>query len=57
MVSVAIRPHVRVVDGHLDASSLSLLTSWIELNRDTLIRYWDGEIDTVDALAAIRHLS
>src|SRR5437868_13569489 len=38
MVSVAIRPNVRVVQGEMIASDLALLTRWIELNRDALVR-------------------
>jgi hypothetical protein len=56
MVSVAIRPRVRVVEGELDAKELALLSSWIELNRDALIAYWNGEIDTRDALDALQRI-
>ncbi len=54
MVSVAIRPEVRVVDGMMPASDLALLDRWVQLNYDVLIKYWDGEIEfTEDAIAAI----
>jgi len=54
MITVAIRPTVCVVRGALDPRDLALLTRWIALNRDTLIRYWDGDIEyTEDATAAI----
>jgi hypothetical protein len=33
-----------VVEGELNASDLALLTKWIELNRDVLPEYWEGEI-------------
>ena len=34
-----------------------LLRRWIELNREALIKYWDGEIDyTEDAIAALQPL-
>jgi hypothetical protein len=47
-------PSVRVVSGALDHRDLALLTRWIDLNRDTLIKYWDGDIEyTEDAIAAI----
>jgi hypothetical protein len=45
MVTVAIRPSVRVVRGRLDAHDLALLTQWIDVNRDTLIDYWNGIIE------------
>jgi len=54
MVSVAIRPHVHVVDGKMSGSDLALLTKWIEMNHEVLVQYWDGDIDTKDAVDAIR---
>lgn len=55
MVTVAIRPNARIVRGRLDPSDLALLRRWIELNRETLIKYWDGDIDyTEDAIAALQ---
>src|SRR5260370_17702883 len=54
MITVAIRPSVRVVRGTLDPRELALLTRWINRNLDTLIKYWDGDIEyTEDAIAAI----
>jgi hypothetical protein len=54
-VKVAIRPTVRLKDGYLDTHELALLTRWVDLNRDTLIRYWDGEIEsTSDVLQVLR---
>lgn len=53
-ISVAIRPNVRIVEGKMSASDFAALAKWIELNRDALVRYWDGEIDTKDAIDAIR---
>ncbi len=54
MVSVAIRPAVRVVEGKMSAGHLALLTKWIELNRDILLRYWEGDIDRKGAIDGIR---
>lgn len=55
MVSVAIRPDVHVVEGKMSASDLALLTEWVELNHDVLVRYWNGELEsTEDAITAIR---
>ena len=54
MTSVAIRPKVRVVEGSMSAGELASLTKWIELNREVLLKYWEGEIDTKDALDTIR---
>ena len=57
MVSVAMRPEVHVVQGKLAGDDLQLLSQWIELNRDVLLRYWEGEIDTKDAIDGIRRIS
>jgi len=55
MITVAIRPSVRVVRGRLDPTDLALLGRWIELNRAVLVKYWDGEIEyTEDAISALR---
>jgi hypothetical protein len=55
MVSVGLRPFVHVIDGTLPGKDLELLTQWIDLNRDTIIRYWDGDIAyTEDAMAALK---
>jgi Domain of unknown function (DUF4160) len=54
MASIAIRPDIRVVEGSLSSEDLALLAKWIEMNRDTLLRYWEGDIDTKDAIEAIR---
>jgi hypothetical protein len=53
MATVGIRPEVRIIEGEIDAASLERLKAWIELNRATLISYWDGDIDTQDALDAL----
>jgi hypothetical protein len=58
MVSVAIRPNVHVVEGKMSASDLKLLSRWVELNRDVLVRYWAGDIEsTKDAINLIRPIT
>ena len=54
MASVAIRPDIRVVEGEMRPDDLALLTKWIELNRELLLKYWEAEIDTKDAIDAIQ---
>ena len=55
LISVAIRPDVHVVSGSMSAHDLALLEKWIELNRDVIVKYWDGEIEyTEDAIAALK---
>src|SRR6266436_2383816 len=51
MITVAVRPSVRIVKGTLDPRDLARLSEWIELNKDVLIAYWDGIIEyTEDAI-------
>jgi len=57
MVTVALRPAVRVVRGSLDPRDFELLARWIDLNRDVLIDYWNGVIEyTEDAMNALKPL-
>jgi hypothetical protein len=54
-ISVAVRPDVHVVGGKMTAHDLGLLRRWIDLNRDVLVKYWEGEIEyTEDAIAALK---
>jgi hypothetical protein len=58
MITVAILPSARVVRGRLPPHDLDLLTQWIDLNRDTLIDYWNGIIEyTEDAINAIKPIA
>jgi hypothetical protein len=53
MITVALRPSVRVVRGRLDPHDLALLRQWIDINQRALIDYWDSVIGyTEDALNA-----
>jgi hypothetical protein len=52
--TVSVRPVVEVLAGELSARDLQLVSDWIALNRETIIRYWTGEIlYTDEALAAL----
>jgi hypothetical protein len=56
LISVAMRPDVHVAGGgDLSPQDLALLKKWIDLNRDVIVKYWDGEIEyTEDAIAALK---
>ena len=57
LVSVEIRPDVHLVSGKLTGHELALLQKWFDLNRDVIIKYWEGEIEyTEDAIAALKPL-
>jgi hypothetical protein len=57
MSSVAVRPEVTVVEGELSSEDLKLLTAWIDLNRQALIAYWNGLIDTKDLMDLLKPLN
>jgi hypothetical protein len=58
LLSVAICPAVRVIrNGHgfrITEHELDLLTHWIELNRDALIRHWNGETGSGEIIEAVK---
>ncbi|MBV9815419.1 MAG: hypothetical protein JO229_06660 [Alphaproteobacteria bacterium] len=57
MVTVALRPSVRVVRGRLDPRDLDLLRHWLEINEQVIVDYWNGDIEyTEDALSALRQI-
>lgn len=51
---VSIRPTPILIEGPLDGSDLKIVQEWIVLNADTLIGYWDGTVDTVDMVQALK---
>jgi hypothetical protein len=54
MISVALRPMLRVIDGQLSNEELGLLEQWVQLNLEVLIDYWNGEIDTSGVLERLK---
>ena len=57
VASVSVRPAIEVVAGALPERDLDLLRAWIDLNRDVIVGYWDGDIVYTDeALSALRPL-
>jgi hypothetical protein len=56
MAAVALRPEVRVVEGSLSGGDLALLKQWISLNHDVILSYWNGDIDTADAIGSLKSL-
>ena len=52
--SVSVRPAVDVVAGPpLDPRDLALVQRWIELNRDTILAYWNGNLLTDEVIARL----
>ena len=58
LVSVAIRPDVRVVKGKLGRGDLALLREWVGLNRDMIVKFWKSweTEDYVDVFNAVKLL-
>lgn len=56
MISVALRPDVHVIEGHMSPDHLTLLRQWIALNHAVILRYWEGQIDTIDAIQALKSI-
>ncbi|MBL8549802.1 MAG: hypothetical protein JNJ73_07435 [Hyphomonadaceae bacterium] len=55
--SVSVRPDVQVMAGDLAAADLALVRAWIDLNRDVIVDFWNGDIlYTDEVLAALRKL-
>jgi len=58
MLTVAVRPSPRLIRGAMNREEFDLVKRWIELNRNVLIDYWNGDIEyTEDVLAAITPLN
>jgi hypothetical protein len=57
-LSVAIGPPVRAIRNgcgpRLTQDELDLLFRWIELNRNVLIRHWNGETDSIDIIKSVK---
>jgi hypothetical protein len=57
MLTVAVRPAPQLIRGTMNREEFDLVKRWIELNRNVLIDYWNGDIEyTEDVLAAITPL-
>jgi hypothetical protein len=54
MISVGLRPDVHVIEGYMSPENLALLRQWIALNDRVILQYWEGLIDTVDAIKALK---
>jgi hypothetical protein len=49
-ITVSVRPTVKVLRGELRPAELKLLCKWIKLNQETLIKFWEGDIETTPAV-------
>jgi hypothetical protein len=53
---VAVRPRPALIEGDLDGEAFSAVARWIELNRDVLIEFWNGEMDGVELGQRVRRV-
>lgn len=57
VASLSVRPEIEVVAGALSNADFELAKAWIELNRDAIVGFWDGDIlYTDEVLAALRRI-
>ncbi|HWB47661.1 MAG TPA: hypothetical protein VG651_01010 [Stellaceae bacterium] len=55
MITVAVRPAPRIIQGRMSGQEFDLVRRWIELNEPVLVDYWNGVIEyTEDVLAALQ---
>lgn len=57
MVSIPLRPEIIIPEGALSRAETASLRAWVDLNRDVLVDYWNGDIayteDLLDALKSV----
>jgi hypothetical protein len=53
---VGVRPRPRVITGRLSPADTQAVFEWVALNRDALVAYWDGRIDTARMVQALKSL-
>jgi hypothetical protein len=58
MITVAVRPAPRIVQGRMNRQELDLVRRWIELNEAVLVDYWNGVIEyTEDVLDILQPIA
>ena len=53
---VGVRPRPRVITGRLLPADTRAVFEWVTLNRDALVAYWEGQIDTARMVQALKSL-
>ncbi len=53
---VAVRPSPHVIAGHLPREDERAVAAWITLNTDAIVAYWNGDIDTLELMQALKPL-
>src|ERR1700730_10634491 len=53
---VAVRPSPHLVAGRLSSDDERKVADWITLNTAAIVSYWDGDIDTLELVQALKRL-
>jgi hypothetical protein len=53
---VTVRPSPHLIAGRLSSDDERAVRKWIALNADTLVAYWNGDIDTVQLAQTLKPL-
>jgi hypothetical protein len=53
---VGVRPSPHLIAGRLSMQDQRLVFEWVGLNTAAIVGYWDGSIDTVELVQALRPL-
>lgn len=55
--SLGVRPHPReIAPGSLPGTDVAIVSQWIELNRDAIVAFWNGALDTGEVLTKLQRL-
>jgi hypothetical protein len=57
VASVSVESPIQVVAGYLNDKQLHLVSEWIDLNRDIILKHWRYEIDSKTALNLLKRVS
>ena len=55
--SVSVEDNPEILAGSLDSKTFKQISSWIKVNKDVLIKYWKGEIDTWGLVNQLKKLN
>ena len=55
-VVVAVRPAPHMIAGTLSTEDQQAVFRWVTLNTETIVAYWDGDIDTIELSQTLKPL-
>ena len=55
-VVVGVRPTPHLIAGQLSTEDERRVAAWITLNEAAIVAYWDGDIDTLELVQALKRL-